>query len=452
MRRIQMRNTLGIKLAWARRGVRHDHDTSKLSVLGRGVRQDPSPNDRHDRERHKLSVLGSGVRRYPDTPNPDTKRARARRGVAQVLVVALLAVLVAPQSAAQSPPEAPVVTQVTPGTAEVVVSWQAPADTGGSAVVAYDLRWIASDAADKSAAGWTVLDSFWSSGPLSGTVTGLVNGVGYDFAVRAVTAAGDGAWSAAVSAAPRDSAPTITGVSEGEGVLSVVWSAPPEVTDTETVFYNVRWIRSDATDKSDGNWTESGSLPYPQRRWLGIPLDNGASHDVAVQAQTDHLSDWSASVSATPADAPDSRSGDAGSVALGVAASAEISTPSDEDWFKFELSRPAVVMLRTSDPFAGATNAHPDPECALHDSNGDVIAENNDSFYPNAKQHCLIVRKLDTGSYFVRVRSYRPNQNNPPTNNQNNPSTNNQQNPPTQKGAYLLHASMVEPGATQATA
>ena len=381
-----------------------------------------------------------------------------RSGVAQALVVAMLAVLVVPQSAAQSPPEAPSVTQVTPGTGEVAVTWQAPADTGGSAVVAYDLRWIASDAADKSAAGWTVLDSFWSSGPLRGTVTGLVNGVGYDFAVRAVTAGGDGAWSASVSAAPRDSAPTITGVSEGEGVLSVVWSAPPEVADTETVFYNVRWIRSDATDKSDGNWTESGSLPYAQRRWLGIPLDNGVSHDVAVQAQTDHLSAWSTSVSATPADAPDSLTGDAGSVALGVAVSAEISTPPDEDYFKLELSELAVVMLRTSDPFVATSNSrstapsgtarpparydpsainpHPDPECVLYDSNGDVIAENDDSFYPNANNHCLIVRKLDAGSYFVRVRSFRLNQQ-----------------APHQEGTYLLHAVDVgEPRDTQATA
>ena len=160
---------------------------------------------------------------------------------------------------AQSLPGAPSISQVTAGSGEVTVFWEAPADTAGVVVVAYDLRWIASDAPDKADANWTIEDSFWVSGVLSGVVGGLVNGTGYDFAMRA-SATADGPWSAAVSATPRDSAPEVTALVAGEQAFTVAWSAPVEVADADDVSYEVRWISSDASDKSDSRWSTKTGL------------------------------------------------------------------------------------------------------------------------------------------------------------------------------------------------
>ncbi len=85
----------------------------------------------------------------------------------------------------------------------MTVAWTAPSSNGGSAVTAYDLRHIRSDATDKSDSQWTEQHDIWETGggALSYTQTGLTPSVGYDFQVRAVNANGDGTWSATQTAA-----------------------------------------------------------------------------------------------------------------------------------------------------------------------------------------------------------------------------------------------------------
>ena len=106
-------------------------------------------------------------------------------------------------------PGAPTISAVTPGAGFLTVTWSAP---GGPAVSAYDLRHIESAAGDRSDANWTVVDDAWTagSGALSYRISGLTNGTQYDVQVRAVTADGDGPWSA-----------TVTGTTTG---LNVVFS------------------------------------------------------------------------------------------------------------------------------------------------------------------------------------------------------------------------------------
>ena len=92
---------------------------------------------------------------------------------------------------------APGILSVTAGTGSLTVSWAAPSSSGGSAITAYDLRYISSDASDKADANWTVVLEVWTtgSGALSYEVTGLTSGASYDVQLRAVTSAGYGAWS-----------------------------------------------------------------------------------------------------------------------------------------------------------------------------------------------------------------------------------------------------------------
>ncbi len=84
-------------------------------------------------------------------------------------------------------------------TTGLTVTWSAPSSKGGSAITAYDLRYIRSDAPDKADANWTVVEDVWSAGSgalLTYELTGLSAGTQYDVQVRAVNGSGDGPWSA----------------------------------------------------------------------------------------------------------------------------------------------------------------------------------------------------------------------------------------------------------------
>ena len=113
---------------------------------------------------------------------------------------------------AQTAPAAPTNVTVTATTNTLTVTWSAPADTGGSAIGAYDVRYIESDTADADKlidANWTLVEA-WSAGALSYTVTGLHDGTGYDVQVRAENATEEGAWSGTRTVPTTDHADTRT--------------------------------------------------------------------------------------------------------------------------------------------------------------------------------------------------------------------------------------------------
>ena len=181
----------------------------------------------------------------------------------------------------QTVTDAPAIDLITPGDGALAVSWSAPSDTGGSAITSYDVRHIRSDALDKADDSWTVRDSIWTSGALEYTLSGLTNGVGYDVQVRAVNDAGDGPWSATATDTPRTTpgAPTIDVITPGNYALSITWSAPAEDGGSAITSYDLRYIRSDATDKADDNWTvrediwSSGLLQYGLNESTGFNLE-----------------------------------------------------------------------------------------------------------------------------------------------------------------------------------
>ena len=94
---------------------------------------------------------------------------------------------------------APTIGTLTPGADFLTITWAAPTGSPESAIIAYDLRYIESAARDKSDVNWTVVDNAWTtgSGASNYQIAGLANGTRYHVQVRAVTAAGDGPWSAA---------------------------------------------------------------------------------------------------------------------------------------------------------------------------------------------------------------------------------------------------------------
>ena len=157
-------------------------------------------------------------------------------------------------------PGAPTIaTPIVPGGASLTVAWAVPINTGSSAITAYDLRYIETGAADKSDANWTVVEDVWAagSGSLQYTLTGLTGGTQYDVQVRAVNAAGPGAWSATVTGTPAPpvapEAPTglTARVVSGEAQVNLSWTAPANTGGAPITGYKI-----EASDDGNTSWTE----------------------------------------------------------------------------------------------------------------------------------------------------------------------------------------------------
>ena len=122
------------------------------------------------------------------------------RWAAALACCAVLCLLVvADHATAQSVPEKPAISGTTLAAHDITVTWTAPSNTGGTAITAYDLRYVPSNTPDKDTddAVWTVVEDVWvtGGGTLSYQITGLRDSTSHDIEVRAVNSAGDGPWS-----------------------------------------------------------------------------------------------------------------------------------------------------------------------------------------------------------------------------------------------------------------
>ena len=151
---------------------------------------------------------------------------------------------------------APSINSITTGANFLTVTWTAPGVSGGSAIIAYDLRYIQSDATDKSDARWAVVDNAWTtgSGPLSYQLSGLTTITQYDLQIRAVTATGDGPWS---STATGTSTPP-TGASATRS-FSAAWVAPGGTLTVTITADNYGSLGRIVEDVPAGFTTEDGS-------------------------------------------------------------------------------------------------------------------------------------------------------------------------------------------------
>ena len=104
----------------------------------------------------------------------------------------------------QYKPSSPSIARLQSADSSLKVVWEAPHNAGDSEITGYDLRYIRSDASDKSDANWTVQDDVWTttSTSQSYTLAGLSNGVAYDVQMRATNSTGDSAWSQTTKETP----------------------------------------------------------------------------------------------------------------------------------------------------------------------------------------------------------------------------------------------------------
>ena len=163
-------------------------------------------------------------------------------------------------------PGEPQSVSASPGPGELVVTWQAPADTGGNPITGYTITWVSS-----TGASGTV--------PTTGTthtLRNLTNGATYTISVAAANAAGTSP-AANTSATPLGSPgePRDVRLQRGDGRLGVSWSPPANDGGLPVESYTVHWT-------APGGVTQFAVAQGTQHVIDG--LVNGTAYTVTVTA------------------------------------------------------------------------------------------------------------------------------------------------------------------------
>ena len=175
----------------------------------------------------------------------------------------------------------------------------------GPPVTSYDLRFIRSDASDKSDLRWTTRTDITTD---TYEITGLDAGVYYDIQVRAHNDLGAGSWSITVQGSTSPVAPetlAAPNVSARAGELRVSWT-PPRAGQVGIFRYGLRYILSSDTaeEKEDGdNWTEevAWTTGGGELKHIIDGLTNGVSYDVQARAvNSQGTSEWSSTSAGAP--------------------------------------------------------------------------------------------------------------------------------------------------------
>ena len=192
-------------------------------------------------------------------------------------------------------------------------------------------------------------------------------------------------------------APSIDAVAEGNQSLTVSWSAPASNGGSDITAYDLRWIETSATDKSDASWTEeqdawtSGDLEYTLSG-----LSNGTEYDVQVRAvNANGDGAWSTTVTGIPDDHGDTRE-TATTLQVGTDVDGAIDTVDDEDYFKFELTQASNVIIQGSTK--GRLGGF------LYDSDGELVDRGSHIDLPHGRASFLILERLNPGEYYVSTK------------------------------------------------
>lgn len=159
--------------------------------------------------------------------------------------------------------------------ASVAVSYAAPVNDGGTAILEYGLA-CTSSTGGVSGTGSALPPA------LTGSVSGLTDGKTYTCTVRARNAVGWGAWSsvsASIMAGYVPGAPTLASVTRGNGSIAVAYSAPLSVGSAAVVQYGV------ACTSSNGGAAGSVSVNAPTLSGTVTALTNGKSYTCQARAR-----------------------------------------------------------------------------------------------------------------------------------------------------------------------
>ncbi len=193
-------------------------------------------------------------------------------------------------------PGKPLNLTVTPvGTAGLNVSWSAPANTGGSAITNYRVRFKQTS---QSAASWVGFNrGLQTSLQLSNLPGGSVS---HDVQVRADNAQGSGPWSDTVSATPFQGElplPSSPAAAVGAGQIVLSWAAVTNATG-----YTVRH----RVNTPGAQWTATSVTPGTATSHTIGSLTNGTEYLLQVRAEDStgayERSSWTPAINAVPQD------------------------------------------------------------------------------------------------------------------------------------------------------
>ena len=100
--------------------------------------------------------------------------------------------------------------------------------------------------------------------------------------------------------------PELNAVTAGDESVAVTWSAPSDIGASEITSYDLRYIRTNATNRDDSNWNLVQDIwktadPVPALEYDLTGLSNNVSYDIALRAVNDRAAGpWSDSSSAIP--------------------------------------------------------------------------------------------------------------------------------------------------------
>ena len=152
-------------------------------------------------------------------------------------------------------PNAPTAVSAANGDTELVVSWSAPVDTGGSAITGYKITMQTAETGN-----YDVLVADTTSTAITYTKTGLTNGVNYRFQIYAITSAG----TSAASTTSTSVQPSAASISINAGVASVSKTADVGVTTFTGLQAQGKTPSADVvvTISVTGNGCTVGTAPY----------------------------------------------------------------------------------------------------------------------------------------------------------------------------------------------
>ena len=170
-------------------------------------------------------------------------------------------------------PDAPPHFMPFPGDGQVLLEWEAAANNG-SRITRYEIQWRQVSDPEQDWSIWAEVSGGRSARDT--TVTGLTNGQGYEFAVRAVNGVGDGA-SIAQVAMPQALSLTASG---GDGQVGLNWTFSAH--SSTIAHYQVRQRISD----SGQDWSDWATVPggTSARDTTVTGLTNGVTYQFQAQA------------------------------------------------------------------------------------------------------------------------------------------------------------------------
>ncbi|WP_419553141.1 S8 family serine peptidase [Candidatus Poriferisodalis sp.] len=343
-----------------------------------------------------------------------------------------LGVLAGDDALAQTPPAVPTITAVASGDTALTVAWTAP--TGVTGIESYDLRWIltSASAADKADDGnWNVLDPAWESGDLHVIVTGLSNGarfdpVSYDVQVRAVTTSNgvttEGAWSATSTGTPSEpgfNRARATAIVDGLPAHGVI--GPDDDSDWDYFSFQVTgtrevviWTTGD-TDTSGQLFDSSGNINASNSGEVIASNNNvdfiGDNRNFRLSAKLQSGTYYIEVTGAYPSTAGtgpytlhlqsevDSTGiGNAVPTGLDSTTTSFFEDSRDTDYFKLELTAETAIT-------AYVASFVLDTVGAILNSEGTVVATNDNAYLDPTPQYFALRETLPAGVHYIRVKS-----------------------------------------------